>query len=65
LSLVSFEWTKIQTPFEKRLWHSTVVSQKDKQIYIFGGSLTDVYINQPTFPKHMLKISLSPESLKQ
>lgn len=64
LDLHNFQWTKIETNFEKRLWHTAINANRDNQIYVFGGSLTDVYINQPVFPKHMLKITLTPESLK-
>ena len=64
LDTSNLQWTKIDTSFEKRLWHTAINANQDNQIYIFGGSLTDVYISQPEFPKHMLKITLTPESLK-
>lgn len=64
LDLNNFQWTRINTHFETRLWHTAINANQDNQIYVFGGSLTDVYGSQPVFPKHMLKITLTPESLK-
>ena len=64
LNTINLNWTQIRTDFEQRLWHTAAVNKKDNQVYVFGGSVTDVFVSQPTFPKHMFKISLSPESLK-
>jgi hypothetical protein len=64
LDLKRYQWTRIENKFETRLWHTAINANQDNQIYVFGGSLTDVYINTPVFPKHMLKITLTPESLK-
>jgi len=64
LNTIDLNWIKIKTDFEQRLWHTAAVNRKDNQVYVFGGSVTDVFVSQPTFPKHMFKISLSPESLK-
>lgn len=65
LNTLNFNWTKITTSFETRLWHTAVFNEKTSQIYVFGGSSTDIYINQPMLPEHTLKISLTPESLKR
>lgn len=58
------DWIPISTNFEKRLWHTAVLSKPENQIYVFGGSMVDVFYNEPEFPKHMLQISLTPPSLK-
>jgi N-acetylneuraminic acid mutarotase len=66
LNTLTFNWTKVKVPFETRLWHTAVCcSDTTQQIYIFGGSSTDIYINQPQLPEHTLKISLTPETLKR
>ena len=65
LNTLNFTWTKVTTPFETRLWHTAVFNELSAQIYVFGGSATDIYINQPVLPEHTLKISLTPESLKR
>ena len=65
LNVPTLSWTKLGTRLEPRLWHTAPVASIHGQVYIYGGSSNDVYINQPKFPKHMLKISLSPESLQK
>lgn len=66
LNTLTYNWTKVSVPFETRLWHTAVCcSETTSQIYIFGGSSTDIYINQPQLPEHTLKISLTPETLKR
>jgi hypothetical protein len=66
LNTTCFQWTKIKNSFETRLWHSAAISgESNSQIYIIGGSISEIYFNEPRFPKHALKISLSPESLER
>ena len=66
LSTNSFQWTKIKISFETRLLHSAATSAgSSSHIYIIGGSINEIFFNQPKFPKHALKISLSPESLQR
>ncbi len=53
---------------EKRLWHTAVIVEKTKEIYIFGGCHTNFANNTPETPElpvHILKISVNPKSLKQ
>ena len=47
------------------MWHTASISEKNSEVYVLGGSLTDIYMNQPAFPEHILKINLAPDSLKQ
>jgi hypothetical protein len=65
LNTDTLDWTKIETQFEGRLWHTASISENGSEIYILGGSLTDIYMNQPAFPEHILKINLAPDSLRQ
>ena len=65
LNTLNFNWTKVTTTFETRLWHTAEFNELSSQIYVFGGSSTDIYINQPILPEHTLKITLTPESLKR
>ena len=65
LNTKNYNWTKIRTLFETRLWHTAVYNEESSQVYVFGGSLTDIYANSPILPEHLLKISLTPEPLKR
>ena len=66
LDTASFRWTRIKSSFETRLWHSATTSgHSNSPIYIIGGSVSNIYFHQPKFPRHALKISLSPESLQK
>ena len=65
LNTFNFNWTKVTTSFESRLWHTAIYNDANSQIYVFGGSSTDIYVSTPVLPEHTLKISLTPESLKR
>lgn len=64
LDTTSFQWTRISTKLETRLWHTSNINPKDKQVYIVGGSCTDVFKQQPTFSRQLLQVSLTPNTLK-
>lgn len=61
---INLIWKKINTPLESRLWHTASAVTNERQIYIFGGSSTDVFQSPARVIPHMLQISLAPESLK-
>lgn len=66
LNVRLLQWTKIERSFEPRLWHTARTGpEANSQIYIIGGSLSEIYYNEPKFPRHALKISLTPESLQR
>lgn len=61
----NFNWTRLDVPFESRLWHKAVTTkQANGQIFIVGGSTTDVFNEQPTYSTYIIKISLTPDTLK-
>jgi len=59
------QWTKIDVAFEPRIWHTAVKTNGSSEIYVFGGSSSDIYLNPPGFLTHIIKINLAPESLKR
>lgn len=65
LNTINYQWTKIETKFEPRIWHSALLSESYSQIYVFGGSATDVFKGQNEFPDHLLQIGLTPDTLER
>lgn len=65
LDTTSFNWTRLVFRLESRLWHKAVTTtDANGQIFIVGGSTTDVFNEQPTFSSYIVKISLTPDTLK-
>ena len=68
LNTNGYEWTQVTTnsEIESRLWHTaTATVARSFQVYVIGGSQTDIYMSQPSFADHVLKICLAPETLRQ
>ncbi len=65
LNVNTIQWTKIEVSFEPRIWHTIVKTNESSDIYVFGGSSSDIYINPPKFLSHIIKINLAPETLKR
>ncbi len=58
-------WTELKIKnIENRLWHTANIVNRTKQVYVFGGCSKSFAENRPELPKHILKISVSPETLK-
>ena len=64
LDTSNFNWNRLAIYLESRLWHRTIVTRENSQIYVVGGSVTDVFKQQPKYCDYITKISLSPDTLR-